>query len=63
MQYYFVTKYNYYQLRHQAESDVKVLREELLSKKIRANVAYRDLEKARNIYLFKNESDLRKKIT
>jgi len=50
-------------LRHQAESDVKVLREELLSKKIRANVAYRDLEKARNIYLFKNESDLRKKIT
>jgi len=48
-------------LRHQAENDVKILREELLSKKIRANVAYRDLEKARNIYLYKNESDLRKK--
>jgi len=48
-------------LRHQAENDVKILREELLSKKIRANVAYRDLEKARNIYFYKNESDLRKR--
>jgi len=34
-------------LRHQAEHDVKSLRQELLSKKIRAHIAYRDLERSR----------------
>jgi len=35
-------------LRHQAEKDVKNLRQELLTKKIRAHIAYRDLERTRN---------------